>query len=431
MVLSTLGKFRLTILSEKDGIKYEEYTSPDNTTYISVEHGHNFVIKIDALDTDEVFGAKLWLDGEEYPHRKTFKARGHFLGFKLGHGKYRKFVFSKNQYSNIPEETEEDDKSEKNQNESEDLFCSVKVKPQVIDERGLILVRFYKTTKIKSKCIIKKPVNYVKHKIPNLIDNKKMCFQSSVVEEGENIDYGTFQNFKEKVYEKHKDNENYYDDIIDETSILDVVEIKYSDFPALILKGVLSLKNIHHLFMIPSKGIEYALQALETILIYYKYKVTPEQVESLFLRHTKKSFNMYLEGHSIHEFLDMYNHRFLVNESGYIDTISRRESLDNKIKIETGYYVTKKELEFLMLRKKHQNCSNICGYSHIKPYVEKSIKTEKVDLTEVKSECSNDEEKVKFKVIGKCFSKKVNEEYKNDYSKKAPTEFIDLIDDSI
>ncbi len=100
MVLSVFGKFKVTIIRKGENvdneIAYDEYYAPDRKCYIRINYNEEFIIRVEAMENfEDHYGCILYIDGREYRHTKIFKSKGHFLGFKLGHGNYKSFTFGK------------------------------------------------------------------------------------------------------------------------------------------------------------------------------------------------------------------------------------------------------------------------------------------------------------------------------------------------
>jgi len=96
----------------------------------------------------------------------------------------------------------------------------------------------------------------------------------------------------------HEDRNSFIEDyIIDYNIMIDDMVFYYTDFIALQIKGLISLRNIYHLAFITQslfeKDIEYVYCAVETII--KKFKSVPfDEMERLFQKYTKKKYGTLL-----------------------------------------------------------------------------------------------------------------------------------------
>lgn len=396
MGVSARGKFKVIVLC--DGKEMLEYTSPEGDVYISVVNKLPFIIRVEALEIDVQYGCKLYLDGKLYKYSKVFKSHGHFFGFKMGYGVYKEFLFERPDVASEDSNTIQEEISDSN--------------------RGKIRIVFYNTQLKLGQCKLKQPTKYEKYEHFRRQENKKLCKEPSCIQEGNIKDFGTQSQWIEKVYSKCKDKENYYEYCLDETDPIDEAEIMYLDFPSLILNGILSMKNIHHLYMIPDKGFEYAFQALETVIIHCK-KVKLEELSAKFEQFTKKKIESYLNGNSIETMISTFSHKFFVSEEGYVTTIKRKESLQNEFVPQNTYYLTSNEERYLQQKRKHRECINTCDFSSIN--VEVISDSENPEIIK--------EDKLKYKIRGECFSNRVMEEYEDSRNKMISYDYVDLVED--
>lgn len=89
MVKSTNCLYEMKIINAKTKKQYKEVKTPDGWIVI-VERGDTFEIELSS-ETMEILGAKLYIDGYEFPYKKTWKKIGRYKGFKLGFGHYNQF----------------------------------------------------------------------------------------------------------------------------------------------------------------------------------------------------------------------------------------------------------------------------------------------------------------------------------------------------
>lgn len=374
MVISANSNFNVSIIS--NNIPLRELPTPDDKIYIVVEFGQNFIIKLEAKNSYEIYGAKLKIDGKYYSHPKQFKNQGHIYGFKLGHGMYKKFVFSKKKDDDDDDNEEENNSEDSNNNTnknntsknklSQNPLSSVYLKNDKTNSKGKIVVEFYSTYSVNSNCKIKKPSNYIKFKESVRKQNKKMCFDSTCIKEGDILETNNQKRWLD-VYEKNKDNKNYVEHFIDFSNIIDVAEINYSDYSSLVLKGILSFKNINHLYMLPDNNFQLALDALDTIISYHKSNIHYSEISDVFFKYTQKHLKHYLKNKSVEDMLASFPLKYKISKEGYVSTISRKDILSSKLYIDTEYYLSKNEKDFLDNKKQHKDCIDICKMCDIVP----------------------------------------------------------------
>ena len=191
---------------------FKEFVAPDKKNYICSEPEESFYIKmITTGNKTEKYGASLYLDGIKVGGIKTFRICGHFFGFKLGGGKYNSFVFSKSKYS----ENYEDD----NDGELD------------LSNLGIIRVVFHPLSRVKMLNKEKVFNSFKKHNQICLPENKKFCFNSLAIAEG--------NEFQITSKMRERSNSKYIEDeIIDFESVLDEIVIYYSDFTAMLVQGL-------------------------------------------------------------------------------------------------------------------------------------------------------------------------------------------------
>lgn len=244
MVFSKKAFFEVKLI-DGTGKEYKEFYSKDKSinAYVVGEKESEFMIKVSVesskLDDKEVYGSKLYIDGQEVPGIKTFKKTGRYFGFKMGGGVYKKFIFGSPSF-----DIEE-------QGGNRDI--------------GKIRIIFYTTKEFNvGRRVRYQPHSYQPRSRTFLDSNKKLCFKSLQVFEGTTFDNGhtTRQRIKQR-------NERQVQHIIDFQDDIDDAEFSYSDFYGLIAMGMISTNNIKDLSFLPNRNLDYnALgNALNTIIL--------------------------------------------------------------------------------------------------------------------------------------------------------------------
>lgn len=243
MVFSKKGFFEVKVTDDNNK-DYKEFHSKEKNinAYIVGEKGRDFMIKISVnlskCDDKKCYGSKLYIDGEEVPGIKTFKRSGRYFGFKCGSGIYKKFKFGTPQFDS--------DNTGGNR------------------EIGKIRIIFYNTHEFFTGRTNRKPPHQYKSRKCSYLDaNKKLCFKSLQVQEGDTFDNGhtTRQRIK-----SNRDNKTT--NIIDYQDDIDDAEFNYSDFYGLIAMGMISTNNLNDLRFLPTISLDYKAlgNALSTIV---------------------------------------------------------------------------------------------------------------------------------------------------------------------
>lgn len=296
-------KFRVSIFKD-NGDEDERtlnlsYVSPDKLNFLVVHDQDMFTIEMYSEDTVNHYASKLFIDGKEYKHKKTFKKIGRYLGFKKGHGVYDRFVFKKPEIYNSetmsPEEIEL-------HNKAQNYF-----KPAIIK------IQFFKTIEVKEECRLKNPTKAQSYYSSRIVEDKKYCHLSSTVGKGTQVDFNTHDKWVQNVYNKNagKMISNF---IIDETQQIDEIEINYSDYVSLTLLGVISPYNIKHLYLYPLNP-EYLKKALKALISHFEKTKDKDDIHISYVQYhydlltghyledyLKKDHNMTLKDYFINNF---------------------------------------------------------------------------------------------------------------------------------
>lgn len=378
MSISEKENFKVEIIKKSDESVYEDFLSPENKIYICSEPNTTFFIRMTAKDPFINYGVKLYLDGKEYPHKKVFKKIGHYFGFKLGHGKYREFLFKK---------TCDLDKSDY---EGGDIMRE--------DIKGTIKIDFYETKRIYKKISIKDPAKYVPYKPFEKNEDKKLCFNSTTIKEGDIIDLKLHDKWVENIYKNYKDKDYYFEYVLDEEKKIDTITIHYMEFISMILNGYLSLSNINHLYLAPDDNLEYCLQSIETILKYFHPRTfNLEDLPGLYFEYTRKDLDRFLKGYPLKKFVERFTNRFFVVDGSLRINSKRLNNFVNTINVD--YVLTPNEKEFIKLKPqliKELNENYIKElqkeYENKNPGESNQIKIEKKEKHENLSPLSDEEE---------------------------------------
>jgi hypothetical protein len=206
MVDSLHSKFTI-FFKHHDDTPYHMIESRDKKIYLCAATDESFYIHIKQRIPNKVCGVRLFIDGEEVNSIKTLKYQCHYYGFKLGGGKYRRFLFD------IPNVENENSVRKENK------------------KLGTIKLEFFETDKIKSKKKHKSSYkNYKPYVEKGLKNDTKFFERPLTVKEGNEFtinDWG-------------KDPEKEYEHIIDYSKKIDEVKVHYTDFVSLQIKGVVS-----------------------------------------------------------------------------------------------------------------------------------------------------------------------------------------------
>jgi hypothetical protein len=204
MVDSLHSRFTIYFRHHDDSL-YDMIESRDKKIYLCAASEESFYIHIKQRIPINHCGVRLFLDGEEVNSIKTLKYECHYYGFKLGAGKYRRFLFD------LP--SSENEKSAKKYNR----------------KLGTIKIEFFETEKVKSKKKHKSVYrNYQPFSEKGIKSGTKFFERPLVVKEGNEFcinDWG-------------KQTDQEYEFIIDYTKKIDEVKIHYTDFVSLQIKGV-------------------------------------------------------------------------------------------------------------------------------------------------------------------------------------------------
>lgn len=241
MVFSKKGFFEVKLIDENANEFKELYPKENGVKpYVVGEKDKAFYIKMmvvsNKCDDTEVYGCKLFIDGEEVQGIKTFKKNGRYFGFKMGQGVYKQFIFGTPCFDN------EDKGGNK--------------------DIGKIKIVFYTTKPFKTG----KPRQHngtrpFKSQSAKYLDmNKKLCFKSLQVFEGNTFDNGhtTRQRLKEQRYR------DQIIHVIDFQDDIDDIEFNYSDFYGLIALGMISTFKKEDLRYMPTRVLD--IKACENAL---------------------------------------------------------------------------------------------------------------------------------------------------------------------
>jgi len=61
-----------------------------------------FQVEVKSKNKNVIYGAKMWVDGQEVGPVKRFKSIGHFFGFRSNYGSYQYFSFTQSIADNTP-----------------------------------------------------------------------------------------------------------------------------------------------------------------------------------------------------------------------------------------------------------------------------------------------------------------------------------------
>jgi hypothetical protein len=215
MAKSDHGKFIITVIT--DDRELDIILAKDKRYYLCSEQNQPFIISVKCLKkTEEVYGLRLFLDGKEVNGIKTLKYKGHFFGFKMGNGVYKKFVFDVppcHDYARNPDQIKKMNK-----------------------EFGTIKIQFFKTEEILSKRKKKKSTRYIPYEQSLREEGVKFFERSLSIREGEMFKIDKPRHFFED-YDREKD-ERFNDYIVDYSYVIDEVFIYYTDFISLQIKGI-------------------------------------------------------------------------------------------------------------------------------------------------------------------------------------------------
>jgi hypothetical protein len=208
-------------VKETDDKDYEWTRTKDDRLYVVVENELTFFIKIIALkNVNDVYGAKLYIDGELINHQKTFKKKGTFFGVKQGGGVYKKFTFK------IPNLENPSNAQSRSHTDVNDSF-------------GVIKIIIFHTKPIWAKKKIKKFHRKIELTPCTREENKKFFMRSLTIAEGEKFTVkNTYRDFL-----KRTGGDFHQEHIIDENDIIDEIKINYADFIALQVMGVVKKLN--------------------------------------------------------------------------------------------------------------------------------------------------------------------------------------------
>lgn len=369
MVYSKKGYFEVTLI-DGSGKEYKEFYSKDKKLlpYVVGEKSSEFMIKITVnsskVEDREVYGSKLYIDGEEVTGVKTFKKVGRYFGFKMGGGVYKKFVFGTPSY-----DSEE-------QGGNRDI--------------GKIKIVFYTTKQIN----VGKRTRFINHSYKPrnqtyLDANKKLCFKSLQVFEGQEFDNGhtTRQRLRNRREPQIQNIVDYQDDIDD-------AEFMYSDFYGLIALGMISTNNINDLRFLPTRSLDYKAlgNALNTIIHEKKNEngmISIMELQNQFYSLCEHDLALY---YANSQYLSLQNlvktqfsNRFEVVNNDFIKTIDPNKSKDiamNLLRdndlIQKEYLLTGKQISLVNQRINERNNGEMSNMN-VEP-------SEVVDLTNIEEE---------------------------------------------
>ena len=291
--------FDIFILDPSTKKEITFFLSKDKKYYVCTEPNQPFIIKLQAKDKTIVYGSKLYLDGKLAINYKTFKGSGHFLGFKLGNGFYKEFLFD------VPPTKEVSEINENN-------------------ELGSLKIEFYLTY---SKIVENRDKNDNIYKEYSSFgqsfgtENKKFYLRSLSIREGNEFSITKNQNY-------HKNHcKTRTDDFIDFNKLVDSLSINYADFVALQIMGLISVRNLEHLYLIPEHkwDLNYAILSLEAILGNKKYNkegINLKEVEEIFEKYTSKKLKSFVEC-DFYNFFQMKSNKFTLEDNGNLKLADR------------------------------------------------------------------------------------------------------------
>ena len=310
-MISENKTFEISVLDSFSKTPLPFFLSIEKRYFICTEANQPFMVKIKAKDKEKVFGAKLFLDGKEAISYKTFKDVGHFFGFKLGNGNYKEFLFD------VPPSRE-----------SSSL-------EKAAEELGSVKVEFFETmaTIVENRDCGKndnrnKPFkdtkDYEEFEQACGLESKKFYLRSLSVREGNNFAI----NVKHKKYLGKTRTEHF----IDFSKPLDAIKIFYADFVALQLMGLISLRNVEHLPLIPDLkwDLSMTLVCLEAILGSKKHKegIFLKDLEEVFHSYSKKNLKDFIQG-DLYNYFQTKANVFNINQNGLLK-LADREAFKKK-----------------------------------------------------------------------------------------------------
>jgi len=364
MVFTKKKFFEIQFLN-KNSNEFKEYYPKDNEvdTYIVGEKHESFIIKMrvnsGTIDDTKIYGTKLFLDGEEVKGMKTFKKYGRYFGFKCGGGVYKSFLFGAPSYS-------EEKTSEVNR------------------KIGTIKIIFYTTFQLKSgKRNRQGRFHYQQREEKFLNNDKKLCFKSLQVLEGNTFDNGhtTRQRLKYR-------NDDNFQTFIDYEDDIDDIELNYADFYGLIALGEISSFNVNHLRYMPTLNLDYFLcgNAISTIIQYYnknKEKTSDllsmeiddslsigiDKLEELYKSFAEHSLNLYYgikyEGSLEKMITTEFPTRFGVN-NGFVYILADEEGkeimklVQDQRLLKNEYIITPNEQKIINANNKERALRKVC-----------------------------------------------------------------------
>jgi hypothetical protein len=268
MVFSKKEFFEIK-LTDDNNKEYKEYNPKEKNIkpYIIGENGKDFMIKMIVnsakCDDKKFYGSKLYIDGEEVLGIKTFKRSGRYFGFKCGSGIYKKFRFGTPKY------------------DSNDVGGNREI--------GKIRIIFYNTQSFNTgKNTRIAPHQYKARKSTYLDANKKLCFKSLQVYEGDEFDNGHTTRQRIKNYSR----DNKVTNIIDFQDDIDDAEFSYSDFYGLIAMGMISTNNLNDLKYLPTITLDYKALGNALLTIVERKKDTNNRMS---LQSLNQQFNLICE----------------------------------------------------------------------------------------------------------------------------------------
>jgi hypothetical protein len=382
MVFSKKQFFNVTILNDTTNTEYKEHVplEKDVAPYIIGEKGKSFIIKmsVNASKTDdsEVYGSKLYIDGEEVKGIKTFRKYGRYFGFKCGNGVYKKFLFGAPCYDN----------SERGGNK----------------DIGKIKIIFFTTQEIRTGRRQSRfnPAPYIPRQEKYLDSNKKLCFKSLQVVEGQTFDNG--HTTRQRLKYQRGDRDQRVQHVVDFQDDIDDIELSYSDFYGIIALGMISTSNLNHLRYIPTTTLDYTAcgNALNLIIDQKKSsdnRMGLRDLKDQFLAICEHDLASYYENNEISSLDNLikvkYNHRFEIIDDEYIiqKDISNRNKIEVKLRndnnlLQKDYVLTGNQLKMIdernmqrSYRKTNNNANDDTGTSM---KIETGDPSDFVDLTE-------------------------------------------------
>lgn len=212
-------RFKVSVQSYDEPINY--IISPEKKAYLIAERNTPFVIAVFVnKDVNDVYGARLFIDGKLVQWQKTLKRRGKFFGVKMGDCNYKEFVFDL-----PPIET----------------FLNSSTQNE---DFGTIRIEFFSTQPVVSKKVLKKLSRKGKLSPTPREDDKKFYMRSMTISEGQCFRIkNTYIDYLDSM-----DGDTVIENTINFSDMIDEITIYYADFVALQIKGIVSILILIHYY---------------------------------------------------------------------------------------------------------------------------------------------------------------------------------------